>query len=83
MKEFVFNGIGIVGVFLILLAYFLLQLEKIKYKSFIYPFLNLSGAILILISLYNDWNLPAFIIQIAWVLISIYGLWKYFKKTSA
>jgi len=37
-------------------------------------------AILILISLYYDFNLPSFIIEIAWLIISGYGLWKAWRR---
>lgn len=80
MEAFIFNGTGILGVALTLLAYFLLVMEKIAFKSFIYPFLNLIGAIFILISLFYAWNLASFFIEIAWIIISLYGLWTNYKE---
>jgi hypothetical protein len=79
MKSFIFNGLGIIGVFLVLFAYYMLHLGKMAAKSFNYPFLNLCGSLLILISLFYSWNFPAFIIQTAWAVISMYGLLKYFS----
>jgi len=38
------------------------------------------GALLILISLYFSFNLASFIIEIAWLLISIFGLFKALSK---
>lgn len=67
---------GIVGVVLILAAYLALQTEKIDPKSLAYSLLNGLGAALILISLYFDFNLSAAIIESAWLLISIFGLFK-------
>lgn len=68
--------IGLFGVFFILLAYGLLQFERIKPTDWRYSALNGLGASLILISLYYDFNLPTFVIEAAWVVISLFGLWK-------
>ncbi len=68
------NFLGVVGVFLVLLAYLLLQLEKMSAKSVLYSLLNTVGSLLILISLYFYWNLASGIIEMAWLFISIYGL---------
>jgi membrane-bound ClpP family serine protease len=77
-----FNAIGIIGVILVLLAYFLLQIDRLKQDSVIYSLLNLVGSFLILVSLYFTWNLASGIIEIAWFLISVFGLVKafYFKN---
>ena len=68
--------IGNVGVFLILLSYFLLQLEKIDPKSLGYSVMNGLGALLICFSLYFDFNLSAFIIESCWFAISLFGLYR-------
>jgi hypothetical protein len=39
-----------------------------------YPVINLVGAILILVSLTKTFNLASFVIEIAWIGISIYGI---------
>lgn len=71
-----YDVIGIIGVSLVLMSYGLLQIDKIDPKSIAYSAFNLVGAILILISLYFSFNLASFIIEIAWLLISAYGLFK-------
>jgi hypothetical protein len=75
-----FDLIGIVGVIMILLCYSLVQLEKLDVKAMAYSFFNALGAGLILISLWVDFNLSAFIIEGAWVLISLFGIYKSIKK---
>lgn len=75
------DTIGILGVTLILISYALFQFEKIDPKGFYYSFLNLIGASLILYSLFYSWNLASVIIEVFWILISIYGLWKYLKRS--
>lgn len=80
MNSFMIDVIGIVGVAMVLVTYFLLQSEKIDSKGFLYSFLNLFGALLIVYSLLYNWNLASFIIEIFWVLISLYGLKKWYRN---
>lgn len=72
--------IGNVGVLLILVAYVLLQFEKIDSRRVPYSLMNALGAAMILFSLYFDFNLSAFVIEFFWLLISLVGiarsLWK-------
>ena len=72
--------IGVVGVSFVLITYYLLQIEKIDSKGFWYSFLNLFGAVLIMYSLMYNWNLASIIIEIFWIVISAYGVWKYLKR---
>ena len=74
------SHIGIVGVLLILLAYFLLQNEMLSIETLCYSLLNLIGALLILVSLFYHWNLPSVLIEIAWILISIRGIYRYYSN---
>ncbi|MCZ6687859.1 MAG: hypothetical protein O7C03_05945 [Gammaproteobacteria bacterium] len=72
--------LGIIGVVLILATYMLLQLEKLSAMSFIYSATNGLGASLILVSLIYEFNLSAFIIEAFWLLISVYGMVRYFSR---
>ena len=74
MFTIIFNTVGILGDFLVLIAYTLLQFKKLRAETFWYSFLNLIGAAFILFSLCFSWNLPAAIIEITWIFISFYGL---------
>jgi len=58
----------------------LLQTEKIKSECLLYSLLNASGASLIIVSLIYNFNFSAFIVEFFWVLISLYGIGKYFLK---
>ncbi len=75
--------IGIVGVVLVLVAYLLLQLQRLSAIRPPYLIANALGAFLILVSLMNEFNLSAFAIETAWLLISVYGLVRYFTKASS
>lgn len=72
--------IGIVGVIIIIISYMLLQLEKMNAKEVIFSILNTIGALLIIVSLLYDWNLSSFIMEFTWMMISIYGIFKHYKK---
>lgn len=71
--------VGIAGVVLLMLAYLMLQLEKLQSTGLTYSVLNAVGATLIIVSLTADFNLAAFIIEVFWVLISLVGIVRYFR----
>jgi hypothetical protein len=75
--------LGNIGVLLILLMYLALQMEKIDATRPLYSLLNAAGAALILLSLYFKFNLSAFLIEICWLLISLYGLYKAYVLTES
>ena len=68
--------LGVLGVILTLLAYALLQIEKLKAETVCYCVLNICGSALILYSLCFDWNFSAFLMEGTWLIFSIYGLWR-------
>ena len=65
---------GLVGVVLIVIAYLLLQLNKLPSSAPSYSLLNAVGALLVIVSLVFDFNLAAFLMEAFWFLISLYGL---------
>ena len=73
--EVLYTVLGALGAGLIIVTYLLLQLEKIDPKSRTYSSVNAIGAALILVSLYNDWNLGAAIVEGFWLLVSLFGLY--------
>jgi hypothetical protein len=68
--------VGFIGVLLIVVAYLLLQLDKLPSSSPRYSLLNAGGALLIMVSLIFAFNLSAFIVEAFWFLISLLGLWR-------
>jgi lipid-A-disaccharide synthase-like uncharacterized protein len=77
---FLFDAIGIIGVAIILLGYLLLQTERITSQMLIYPIINLTGSVLLLVSLFWTWNTPSVVIQVCWIAISLYGIFRILKK---
>ena len=65
--------IGMIGVILMLFAYFMINTQKMSVKQLSYQVLNFSGAGLVLFSLYFNWNLSAAFIETAWMVISLIG----------
>jgi len=72
--------IGILGVGIILLAYFQIQTGRITADHLRYSLLNLVGSVMMLVSLYYRWNTPSVLIQTCWIAISLYGIWKVTKR---
>lgn len=72
--------VGNLGVFLVLLSYFLLQLGRIESSGIRYSIMNAAGAVLICVSLYYSFNLSSFIIEICWFSISVYGIYRYWSN---
>lgn len=68
------NLIGVFGVILVLAAYLLLQLHRLSQSSISFSLLNVIGSGCIVISLCFYWNLASVIIEVAWFLISLFGL---------
>lgn len=72
--------VGNVGVLCILVTYLLLQIERIEPTSLIFSGLNALGAGMVLFSLMEEFNLSAFIIESAWLTISVFGIARRFFK---
>jgi hypothetical protein len=66
---------GYVGVLLILLAFLLLQAHKLHGNGLTYQLMNIFGALGVMLSLvFGSFNLSAFVLEVAWVAIGIYGV---------
>ncbi|WP_199269450.1 CBU_0592 family membrane protein [Cobetia sp. L2A1] len=66
--------IGMLGTTLVVGAFFMLQIGKLDSRSLTYNLMNLSGAVLLLLSLCINFNLASFVIEIFWIVASIVGL---------
>ncbi len=67
---------GILGVIGIIIAYFLLSIDRMQANHWSYSLINFIGALFIVWSLLDEWNLSAFLMEAAWAVISLYGLVK-------
>lgn len=78
-----YDILGTLGVAVIILTYAFLQVGRIRSEQVAYSLLNAVGASLILVSLYFDFNFPSVVVEFFWLLISLFGIGKYFVKRSA
>lgn len=69
-----YDWVGFAGTFMILAAFFLLQAGRLQGRGLAYQLLNLLGAGGVLVSLWGKFNAPVFVLELAWMLISIYGI---------
>ena len=75
--------VGNLGVLCILGTYLGLQLGKMEPLDYSYSIVNGAGALLIMVSLYYDFNLSSFIIEVFWLLISCIGVVRRYRQTPA
>ena len=76
-----FDFVGLAGVGLVLVSFFLLQAGRLGGESLGYQFANLFGAMFILTSIAAGPRpltdvISATVMQLAWMAISLYGLWR-------
>jgi hypothetical protein len=72
--------IGNCGVILLMGTFLFVQLGKIKVESILYNVVNGIVAILLLINLYFKPNLSGIVIEVWWLMLSVYGFVKVKKK---
>ena len=80
MQYNIIDAIGMLGTLMVILAYYLLQLERIDPKSLRYNLMNLVGAVFLFFSLCFNFNLASLVIEIFWIGASMIGLWKYWRR---
>lgn len=75
--------LGNVGVVMIIVAYFLLQIGRVSGQSPWYSVVNGVGAALVLVSLYFEFNLSAALVETFWLIISVLGLMLSIRRARA
>lgn len=74
MISIIAHLIGLMGMALVVLAFYQTVDGKWDSQGELFNVVNLSGAILLLISLCVHFNLGSFIIELFWIAISVKGL---------
>jgi hypothetical protein len=67
---------GLIGVTLMLAAYALGQLGRLRIDTATALLMNLAGAVLVMVSLLYKFNLAAFLMEAAWAVVALFGLAK-------
>ena len=80
MKYGFLDLVGLIGAVMLMIAYLMLQLNKLSSDGLAYSLLNAIGASMIVVSLLVNFNLSAFIIEVFWILISFVGIYRYFRQ---
>ncbi len=75
-----YDIVGTIGVALIVVTYAGVQLRKMEVSSLAYSALNLLGAVMILASLAYNFNLASVVIEIFWIIISLWGIVVWIKS---
>src|ERR1044072_6860594 len=70
----IYELVGFTGAAIIVAAYFAMQQRWLNALDWRFPAANLLGSLLILISLWFEWNFPSVVIEIFWALISLVGM---------
>ena len=68
------DWVGSLGVLIIVAAYLWLQIGRIAGQNVVFSGANLLGSMLILVSLYFNFNFSAVLIEIFWIIITLFGL---------
>ncbi len=74
--------VGNLGVMLVLGTYLFVQMGRMDMRRAAYSLANGAGALLIIVSLVYNFNLSSFVIEIVWLLISLYGLIRWQRERS-
>jgi hypothetical protein len=67
---------GLAGVLMMLIAYALGQLGRLRMDTVPALLMNLAGAVLVMVSLLFKFNLSAFLMEATWAVVALFGLVK-------
>lgn len=81
--ELLAQTIGLIGVAIQLVAYWLLASSRLSNNDIRYPIINIVGTSCIVFSVLYQWNLPSFVSQVVWITISLIGLVRITRKRAA
>ena len=73
-----YDILGTAGVAIILVAYVLLQIGRLRSERPAFSLMNAVGAAMILVSLCFDFNFSSFLMEFFWLIVSIFGIGKFF-----
>jgi hypothetical protein len=78
-----YDWAGLLGTATILVGFFLLQAGRLAGTGLVYQLINLFGAGGVLLSLLGTFNISVFLLEAAWMAVSLYGIVRSFKLKRA
>ncbi|SIP99926.1 CBU_0592 family membrane protein [Solilutibacter tolerans] len=75
-----YDWVGMLGTLMVLGGFFLLQAGRLHGNGLTYQLLNLFGAGAILLSLWGNFNISVFLLEAAWMAVSLYGIARTLRK---
>jgi hypothetical protein len=80
MESLIFNALGWVGAFLLLLAYTMVSFKKLEADSQTYQWLNITASVLLLINTIYYGAYPSSFVNAAWTVIAFFAILTIRKK---
>ncbi len=74
-----YDWIGIAGTAMVLVGFLLLQAGRVSGTAIWYQLINLFGSGGVLVSLLGKFNMSVFVLELTWMLISVYGIVRVLK----
>ena len=74
MEVILFDTLGWVGAFLLLLAYALVSFKKVEADSRTYQWLNITASVLLAINTLYHQAYPSSFVNIAWTIIAFFAI---------
>ena len=78
-----YDWIGIAGTAMVLIGFLLLQAGRVSGTAIWYQLINLFGSGGVLVSLLGKFNMSVFVLELTWMLISVYGIVRALKMKGA
>jgi hypothetical protein len=83
MEIWIADAVGMLGTAMVLVAFYMQQLGYADHKGLSYNLMNFLGALFLLFSLYFSFNLASVVMEVFWMVASLIGLWKFWRRDAA
>ena len=74
MEVLIFDVIGWIGAFLLLLAYAMVSFKKLEADSLVYQGLNVAASVLLAINTIYHGAFPSSFVNIVWTIIAVFAI---------
>ena len=80
MELLIFDALGWIGAFFLLLAYGMVSFKKVEVDSFVYQGLNIAASVLLAINTIYHGAFPSSFVNIVWTFIAIFAILMVIRK---